>query len=66
MKPRAITCSRCAVRSIMARWIRDLCGTNSGYGQRQNDRMLPFSMVSAHDPDLPSLDRGFLCGVLQA
>ena len=41
MKPTAIRCSRCAVPSITARWIRCLCGTNSGYGKRQNDRMLP-------------------------
>src|SRR5437867_4272892 len=26
----------------MAHWIRCSCGTNSGYGKRQNDRMLPF------------------------
>ena len=43
MKPTAIRCWRCAVPSITAHWIRCLCGTNSGYGKRQNDRMLPSS-----------------------
>src|SRR5689334_14417371 len=41
MKPTAIRCWRFDVRSIMAHWTRCLCGTNSGCGKRQNDRMLP-------------------------
>src|SRR5689334_5167375 len=45
MKPTAIRCWRSDVRSIMAHWTRCLCGTNSGYGQRQNDRMLPYGSL---------------------
>src|SRR6266850_3533056 len=45
MRSTAIRCSRCAVPSITAHWIRCLCGTNSGYGKRQNDRMLPIEIT---------------------
>src|SRR5215475_817960 len=48
MKPTAIRCSRCAVRSIMGHWSRCLYGTNSGYGKRQNDRMLPLETAFKH------------------
>jgi hypothetical protein len=42
------------VPSITALWIRCLYGTNSGYGKRQNDRMLPPHpmQLSARDVDL--------------
>src|SRR6266705_2929247 len=32
-----------AVPKITAHWIRCSCGTNIGYGKRQNDRMLPLT-----------------------
>jgi hypothetical protein len=41
MRRTAISGSRADVPNITAHWIKCLGGTNSGYGNRQNDRMLP-------------------------
>ena len=45
MRSTAIRCSHSAVPSITAHWIRCLCGTNSGYGKRQNDRIEAYPIV---------------------
>src|SRR5215831_10785382 len=56
MKPTAIRCWHSDVRSITAHWTECLCGTNSGYGKRQNDRMLPWpnDPTSPHQPIVPT------------
>src|ERR1051326_1491451 len=57
MKSTAIRCWRSAVRSITVHWTRCLCGTNSGCGKRQNDRMLPAVLGWEDRPPRRAVDR---------
>src|SRR5687768_3148582 len=46
MRQTATRCWRCAAPSITAHSIKCLCGINSGYGKRKNDRMLLTEVAS--------------------
>jgi ethanolamine utilization protein EutA (predicted chaperonin) len=49
----------------MTPWSRCLCGTNNGYGKRQNDRMLPIAIDGIAVGDLDYIDIGTPMGITE-